>query len=72
MVFINLEKVYDKVSREILKWILMKKRLLKLYVNVIEDMYERTSTRVRNLCTGTEVRVGMRSEEDTEIEFSES
>lgn len=37
MVFIDLEKGYDRVLREILKWTLIKKRLPKLYVNVITN-----------------------------------
>ena len=62
MVFIDLEKAYDRVPREILKWALMKKGLPKVYVNIIEDMYEGVSTRVRSLCGETEdfrVRVGV-------------
>ena len=62
MVFIDLEKAYDRVPREILKWALMKKGLPKVYVNIIEDMYEGASTRVRSLCGETEdfrVRVGV-------------
>ena len=61
MVFIDLEKAYDRVPREILKWTLMKKGLPKVYMNIIEDMYEGASTRVRSLCGETEdfrVRVG--------------
>ena len=40
----------------------MKKGLLKVLVNIIEDMYEVSSTRVRSLCGETEdfwVRVGV-------------
>ena len=40
MVYIDLEKDYDRVLRKILKWALMKKRLPKVYVNVIEDKSE--------------------------------
>jgi len=40
MIFIDLEKIYDRVPREVLKWTLMKKDLPKAYVNIIEAMYE--------------------------------
>jgi len=60
MVFIDLEKVYDRVTREILKWTLKKKGLLKVYVNVMEDMYEGASKRVRSLCEKTSVRTIVR------------
>lgn len=62
MIFINLEKAYDRVPREVLKWALMKKGLHKAYVNIIEDMYEVSNTRVKSLVAETEdfrVRVGM-------------
>lgn len=41
-VFIGLENVYDRVSIScslILQWALLKKRLLKVYVNVIKDIH---------------------------------
>ena len=63
MVFIDLEKAaYDKVPTVILKWVLMKKGLPKVYVNIIKDMYKGESTRLRSLCGKTEnlrVRVGV-------------
>lgn len=34
MVFIDLLKTYGKVLREIFKWLLMKKELPKIYVNL--------------------------------------
>ena len=60
MVFIDLKKVYDRVTREILKWTFKKKVLSKVYVNVIEDMYEGASKRVWSLCKKTLVRAGVR------------
>jgi hypothetical protein len=38
------------IPREILKLTFTKKRLPKVYVNIIEDIYERASRRVRSLC----------------------
>lgn len=54
MVFIDVKKVYEKVPRDVLMWELMEKRLLNMYVNLIEDMYEESSARVRNSFGKTE------------------
>ena len=41
MVFIDLEKAYDKVLREALWWTLMKKRVSVKYIDIInKDMYD--------------------------------
>ena len=51
MVIIDLEKVYDKVSREVLWWTLMKKRVPIKYIDIIWDMYDGVVTNVRT-CGG--------------------
>ena len=51
MVFIDLEKTYDKVQREILWWTLMKKGVPIKYIHIIKDMYDRVVTNVR-ICGG--------------------
>jgi Reverse transcriptase (RNA-dependent DNA polymerase) len=47
MIFIDLEKAYDKVLRNIIWWTLEKKRVSTKYVILIKDMYTNVVTCVR-------------------------
>ena len=47
MVFIDLEKTYDRAPREVLWRCLEEKGVLPLYIQVIKDMYEGGMTSVR-------------------------
>ncbi|XP_075976493.1 uncharacterized protein LOC142976811 [Anticarsia gemmatalis] len=48
MVFIDLEKAYDRVPRKVLWWALRKKNLPEKYVRIVCSMYESASTHVRS------------------------
>ena len=41
MIFIDLEKAYDRVPREVIWWVLEKKRVTKRYIELVKDMYDR-------------------------------
>jgi PIN domain nuclease of toxin-antitoxin system len=47
MVFIDLEKAYDKVSRSVIWWALEKHKVSTKYINLIKDMYTNVVTSVR-------------------------
>jgi hypothetical protein len=51
MIFIDLKKTYDKISRNIMWWTLKKKLVPKKYVIFIKDMYANVVTCVRT-CNG--------------------
>jgi len=54
LVFIDLEKAYDKVPHEVLWECLEKKDVSMVYIKVIKDMYEGVTTSVRTSANGTE------------------
>jgi hypothetical protein len=47
MVFIDLEKAYDKVPRSVMWWALEKHKVSTKYINLIKDMYTNVVTSVR-------------------------
>jgi hypothetical protein len=47
MVFIDLEKAYDKVPRNIMWWALQKHKVSTKYITLIKDMYDNIVTNVR-------------------------
>ena len=47
MVFIDLEIAYDRVPREVIWWVLEKKRVTKRYIELVKDMYDRVITIVK-------------------------
>jgi hypothetical protein len=44
MVFIDLKKTYDKVSRNIMWWALQKHKVSTKYITLIKDMYDNIVT----------------------------
>ena len=62
MIFVDLEKAYDRVPRDIIWWALRKKQVGEEYTKVIQDMYDGCTTSVRTLIGSTEsfeVKVGL-------------
>ena len=47
MVFIDLEKTYDKIPRNVMWWALDKHKVPTKYVGIIKDMYNNVVTRVQ-------------------------
>jgi hypothetical protein len=47
MVFIDLEKAYDKVPRSIMWWALQKHKISTKYIILIKDMYDNVVTSVQ-------------------------
>ena len=62
IVFVDLEKSYDRVPREIIWWSIRKKRVPEAYIKIIQDMYEDCQTQVMTMEGNTEyfnVKVGL-------------
>jgi hypothetical protein len=47
MIFLDLEKVYDKVSRNVMWWTLHKHKISTKYITLIKDIYDNVVTSVR-------------------------
>ena len=47
MIFIDLEKAYDRVLREIIWSVLEKKWVAKRYIELVKDMYDKAITIVK-------------------------
>ena len=62
MIFVDLEKAYDRVPRDLIWWAMRKRAIPEGYAKVIQDMYRGTKTRVKTRCERTEyfeVKVGL-------------
>jgi hypothetical protein len=46
VVFIDLEKAYDKIPRNVKWWALEKHKFLAKYISLIKDMYDNVMTSV--------------------------
>ena len=49
IVFIDLEKAYDSVPRDVLWWVLEKKMVYSKYIDIIKDMYDNSVTSIRTV-----------------------
>jgi hypothetical protein len=47
IIFIDLEKTYDKVTRNVIWWALQKHKVSSKYITLIKDMYDNVMTSVR-------------------------
>jgi hypothetical protein len=47
MIFIDLEKAYDKVTRNVIWWALQKHKVSSKYITLINDMYDNVVTSVQ-------------------------
>ena len=50
MIFINFEKAYERVPRDLIWWVLNKYHVSRGYIEIIKDMYEGVVTSVRTTC----------------------
>jgi serine protease inhibitor len=46
MIFIDLKKTYDKVTRNVMLWVLQKHKVSSKYITLIKDMYDNVVTSV--------------------------
>ena len=62
MVFVDLEKAYDRIPRELIWYSLSRKCVPEAYVNIIRDMYAGCNTSVMNSAGNTKeihIEVGL-------------
>ena len=62
IVFIDLEKAYDKILRNIMIWTLDKHKVSTKYVGLIKDMYNNVVTSIRTSDGDTDdfpIRIGL-------------
>jgi serine protease inhibitor len=46
MIFINLDKAYDKVTMNVMWWVLQKHKVSSKYIALIKNMYDNVVTSV--------------------------
>jgi serine protease inhibitor len=64
MVFIDLEKTYDKVPSNIMWWAMQKYKVSTKYINLIKDIYDNVVTSVRTSDRDTNdfpINIGLRA-----------
>jgi len=63
MVFLNLGKAYDRVPREFLKWALIRKEIPKIYIIVVEDMYEGVCISIKSMFGAFRVKLSIHKDQ---------
>ena len=62
MVFVDLEKAYDRVPRDLIWWALRKRNIPEAYITIIQYTYKATKTSVKTRCGLTQyfnIEVGL-------------
>jgi hypothetical protein len=59
MIFINLEKAYDKVTKNVMWWVLQKYKVSTKYITLIKDMYDNVVTSVRTSDEDFPINIGL-------------
>ena len=62
MVFVDLEKAYDRVPRDLIWWAHRNMSIPEAYITIIQEMYKATNTRVKPRCGLTQyfnIEVGL-------------
>jgi hypothetical protein len=56
LAFIDMEKAYDHVPRDLIWWALWKKQVPEQYMHIIQDMYSRAQATVQTCCGDSAVQ----------------
>ena len=46
MVFVDIEKAFDRIPRDLIWWCLRKKGVSQMYAKIVQDMYRSSKTQI--------------------------